>query len=82
MTLRMKYINFDGLGLIIFGPNIQHSSMAMMINDKPISAGHIQIIDDRVHTIGKSESLGLTSDPQDATLFNMWYENRKRMDEL
>lgn len=82
MSIMMKYINFDNVGLVIFGPHIQHSSMAMMINDKPISAGKIQINDDRVYTIGDSVSLGLTSDPQDASLFNMWYEDRKRMDDF
>ncbi len=81
--LRMKYINFDHHGLIIFGPNLKHNSVAMMINDKPITAGFVDISSGgRIYTIGQSESLGLTSMAQDASLFNMWYEERQRMDKL
>jgi hypothetical protein len=40
---KVKYINFENLGMVIFENQINHAEMASRLNDTPISAGFVSL---------------------------------------
>lgn len=69
----MKYIHFEGFGIVIFEPHIEHAAMARKIGAKPLSAGFVDVpaTDDcgnEATCHGKSISLGLESAASDTAL--------------
>ena len=60
---RIKYINLEDTGIVIFGNHIQHSSMAgMFSHEKVIGAGFVTF-GDEPEVYGESVSLNIASTP-------------------
>ncbi len=71
----LKYINFKKLGVVVFGPHVQHADVAAKIaDDTPVSAGFVRVSrDGELVAYGDSFSLGLKSNPNvDTLLLNLY----------
>jgi hypothetical protein len=65
----MKYIRFKNLGYILFENRLKHSSIAEVINDKPVSAGFIyETKKSHLMAFGDSASMGIDSIPEEDTI--------------
>lgn len=65
----MKYINFEHIGIVIFGNHIQHSDMKQLIGKEVISAGSFCASNAKCY--GESISLMVRSQPEDT----QWVKN-------
>ena len=70
---RMKYINFEHIGLVIFEDAVQHSTMRQLVGHKPLSAGfcslpHEDECGNKACCYGESVSLNLKSKEADTKL--------------
>ena len=63
----MKYINFEVIGIVIFGDHIKHSTMQQIVGRKALSAGRFSADPEYAHCSGDSESLGVASTPADTS---------------
>lgn len=75
---QMKYIIFTGTlhaEPVIFPMVQQHDDMAEALKDrcgKPVSAGFVDITDGVMSAHGESDSLGISSRPQDSQIINLF----------
>jgi hypothetical protein len=70
---KLKYINFKKIGLVIFEPHVQHTTMKQMVGDEAISAGFCRMPDkdecgNQAECYGEAVSLKLESRPEDGVL--------------
>lgn len=73
---KLKYIRFETRladSVFLFPTWENHADVAARLGYKPVSAGFVRVtVDDQgviqVHTYGRSESLNMESDPEDAQL--------------
>lgn len=80
MNRDIKYIKFDAGGepnIVMWTDifSVSHSSMAMMLNQKPVSAGFVRFRDGVAECYGKSVSLDIESDPADSAIVNEFAVN-------
>lgn len=71
----MKYIRTsEGFTVWPENTNVCHAHQARMSGQKVISAGFVMLneITEQFNCHGKSESLGMSSLPEDTALFNAW----------
>ena len=73
--MRMKYIRYESMGVVLFEGHIEHKTMNQLINvtgEPVISAGFVSVhaVDDTLEVIasGDSVSLDAKSRPDDADL--------------
>jgi hypothetical protein len=69
---KLKYINFENLGIIIFEEHVEHAILASKMGDKPISAGFVSLPDkdecgNKASCYGESVSLNIKSRPLEDT---------------
>ena len=71
---KMKYINFEKSGIIIFASHIPHVVIAQKFpNEKPISAGFFRVSDSGdIVCYGESIGLNLESDPEDIEIIKRY----------
>jgi hypothetical protein len=75
----VKYIVFDTVEIITFQPHIGHDKMAFRFPDKkPTSAGFVGWDNGKLVCYGRSESLGLESDPFDTRLLEVGIKELRR----
>jgi hypothetical protein len=80
---KLKYVRFETRladSVFLFPTWETHSEVALRLGYKPVSAGFVSIwvhTDNqiRVQTHGRSESLNMESDPQDAQLIHAMLKN-------
>lgn len=70
---RLKYVNFEHVGIVIFEEHVDHGEMAQRIGAKPVSAGFVSLplVDsdgNEAACFGESVSLGLASMEADTAL--------------
>lgn len=65
-----KYIRFQNIGFVIWPTTDQlwHSHVARSVKDIPVSAGFVVFFGDEVKCYGRSESMGMSSLPEDSKL--------------
>jgi len=73
MSNKVKYINFEHIGLVMFEGTIDHSSMAKNIGFKVLSAGFVNLpfedsLGNKPTCFGKSVSLNVESSPKDTEI--------------
>jgi hypothetical protein len=68
-----KYVRFKNLGFIIWPKtdDVIHRSMARMSHEPVISAGFVHFGEGIATCYGKSESLGISSRPDDSEAMNI-----------
>lgn len=70
MARKMKYINFENIGLVIFETNVNHDSMRQLVGHNAISAGFCSFPNkdengNEARCYGRSTTLRLDSAPED-----------------
>lgn len=70
---KMKYINFEHIGIVIFGSIIDHGTMQQLVGHKALSAGFCSLpakdsLGNVPHCYGKSVSLKLEATEEDTQL--------------
>ena len=73
---KLKYINFEHVGLVIFETTVNHDVMKQLVGHKAISAGFCSLpsndeLGNEPHCFGKSTSLGLVSSEKDTERLKM-----------
>lgn len=65
-----KYIRFKNIGFIIWPrtDGLWHNHVAKCVRDIPVSAGFAVFFGDEVKCYGMSESMGMSSLPEDSKL--------------
>lgn len=65
-----KYIRFQNIGFVIWPKtdSLWHSHVARFVKDVPVSAGFVTFGVDSVRCYGESESMGMSSLPEDSSL--------------
>lgn len=67
---KLKYINFEHIGLVIFEESVQHYNMQQIVGHKALSAGFCSFPNkdecgNEAQCFGKSVSLNLSSTEED-----------------
>lgn len=72
--MRLKYVIFDNLSFLLAPETVTHREMSLIYQDCEVkSAGFIDIETNNICCYGRSESLGIDSDPEnDADHIRMW----------
>ena len=78
---KMKYINFEKSGIIIFASHIPHVVIAQkFLNEKPISAGFFRVSDNGdIVCYGESIGLNLESDPDDTEIIKGYLRGHREI---
>jgi hypothetical protein len=75
----VKYIVFDTVNIVTFPPHISHDKMRDRFPDmRPTSAGFVGKDNGKLVCYGRSESLGLESDPFDTRLLEVGIKELRR----